>query len=103
MPVAFEDVLREEADTAGADTHGRWDEAVDVFPVQEVVLKRLCRDAVGGFVVELRQQADFADVGCLRPFAFATEVERRNHVLTQGAHRISPFVRRVVDLRRQTS
>ena len=103
MPVAFADVRREEADTAVAETHGRWDEVVDVFPVQEVGLKLLFRDAVGGFVGELSQQADFSDVGCLRPFAFATEVERRNHVLTQGAHRISPFVRRVVDLRRKTS
>jgi hypothetical protein len=33
-------------------------------------------------VVELGQQVDFSDIGCLRPFAFAAEVERRDHVLT---------------------
>jgi hypothetical protein len=103
VPVAFEDVLREEANTAGADTHGRWGEAVDIFPVQEVVLKLLFSDTVRGFVVELSQQPDCTDVGFLRPCAFATEVEGCNHVLTQWAHEISPFVRREVRLRRKTS
>jgi hypothetical protein len=32
-PIAFEDVLREEAETAGAEAHGRGGEAIDVFPV----------------------------------------------------------------------
>jgi hypothetical protein len=96
-PVALEDVLREEANTTGADTHRGWGEAVDVFAMQEVALQLLFREAIGGFVVELREDADFSDIGVLRPSAFATEVERRDHLLTQGAHRISPFVRRVVD------
>ena len=103
VPVALEDVLIEEADATVADAHGRWGEAVDVFPVQEVVLKLLFRDEVGGFVLELRQQADFTDIGFLGPFAFATELKCRNHLLTQWAHEISPFVRRVVRLRRKTS
>ena len=34
-PVALEDVLREEAHTAGAEAHGGWGEAVDVCAVQE--------------------------------------------------------------------
>ena len=67
------------------------------------MLQLLFRNAVGGFMVELREQADFPDIGFLGPFAFAAEVESRDHVLTQGAHEISPFVRRVVDLRRKTS
>jgi len=33
VPVALEDVLREEADATVADTHGRWSEAVDIFAV----------------------------------------------------------------------
>jgi len=103
VPIAFEDVLIEEADATVADTHGGWGEAVDVFPVQEVALQFLFGDAVGGFVVELGQQADFSDIGYLRPFAFAAEVERRDHLLTQWAHVVSPFVRRVVDVRRKTS
>jgi hypothetical protein len=40
-------MLIEEANTAVADTHGRWGEAVDVFPGQDVALKLLFRDAVG--------------------------------------------------------
>ena len=81
-PIALEDVLIEEANTAVADAHGGWGEAVDVFPVQEVVLKLLFGDAVGGFVVELRQQPDFTDIAFLSPFAFATEMEGCNHLLT---------------------
>ena len=98
VPVALEDVLREEADTTGADAHGRWGEAIDVFPVQEVVLQLLFRDAVGGFVVELREQADFTDIGFLSPFTLATEVESRKHLLTQWGHEISPFVSRWVSV-----
>jgi hypothetical protein len=47
MPVALEDVLREEAHTAGAETHGRGGEAVNILPVSEGALQLLCRDAVG--------------------------------------------------------
>ena len=104
MPIAFEDVLREEAEAAGADAHGRWGKAVDVFPVQEVALKLLCGEHVRRCVGELSQQADCADRGFLSPFAFATEVESRHHVLTQWGHEISPVVSgRVVRVRRKTS
>jgi len=47
VPVTLEDVLREEADATVADAHGRWGEAVDIFPMQEGVLQFLFRDAVG--------------------------------------------------------
>ena len=47
VPVALENVLREEAHTAGAETHGRWSEAIDVCAVEEVSLEFLFRDAVG--------------------------------------------------------
>src|SRR2546428_607515 len=56
--VALEDVLREEADAAGADAHGGRGEAVDVLPVQAIVLGFWCSDAVRRCVVELRQQPD---------------------------------------------
>jgi hypothetical protein len=91
VPGTLEDVLVEEADAAGADAHGRWGEAIDVFPVQERALKLLCGDAVGGCVVALGQQADVPDRGCLRPFALATELESRKHWLTQGGHTMSFF------------
>lgn len=81
-PIALADVLVEEADTTVAEAHGGGGEAIDVFAVEEGVLQLLCRDTVGGFVGELGQQADFPDVGFLRPCALATEVEGRDHVLT---------------------
>src|SRR5262249_26442916 len=102
-PVALEDVLREEAKPAVADTHGRGGEAINIVAVQAVVLQLLCGDTVGGFAVELSQQTDSPDRGCLRPFARAAAMESRDHLLTQRGHEISPFVRRVVDLRRKTS
>ena len=46
MPSAREDVLREAADATGADAHGRGGEAVDIFPVQEGVLKLLFGEQV---------------------------------------------------------
>ena len=92
VPVAREDVLREEADATIAEAHGRWGEAVDVFPVEEGVLQLLFGEQVGRCVVELREQAYFADIGLLGTFAFAAELESRNHVLTQWGHEISPFV-----------
>jgi hypothetical protein len=102
-PVALEDVLREKADAAGADAPRGWGEAVDIFTVQEGALPLLFRNAVGGCVGALGQEADCSDIGVVRPLALAAEVERRNHVLTQGAHVVSPFVRRVVGVRRKTS
>jgi hypothetical protein len=55
VPVTREDVLVEEADATLADAHGRWSEAVDVFPVQEGVLQLLFGEQVGRFAIELSQ------------------------------------------------
>jgi hypothetical protein len=92
VPVALEDVLIEKAAATGADTHGGWGEAVDVFPVQEVVLQLLCGEQVGRFVIELSQQAYCAAIGLLGALALAAELKRSNHALTQWGHEISPFV-----------
>jgi hypothetical protein len=92
VPVTLEDVLREEANATVAEAHGRWGEAVDVFAVQEVALQLLFRNAVGGCVGELREQADFPDIGLWGTLALAAEVQRSNHVLTQWGHERSPFV-----------
>ena len=53
VPVTREDVLREEADATVADAHGSWGEAVDIFPVQEGVLKLLFGEQVGRCAMEL--------------------------------------------------
>jgi hypothetical protein len=92
VPITLEDVLVEEADATIADTHGRGGEAIDVFAGQEIVLEFLFRDAVGGFMVELSEQSDFTDRGCLRPFALATKLESRKQLLTQWGHEMSPFL-----------
>jgi hypothetical protein len=93
IPSTREDRVREEAEATGAATQGCWGEAVDILPVQEGVLEGLFRDAVGGLVRELGQQADCSDRGFLSPFAFATEWKSREHVLTQWGPERSPCVR----------
>jgi hypothetical protein len=90
VPIALEDVLREKADATGADAHGRRSQAIDVFAVQEGRLEFLFGDEGGGFVVELSQQTDFPDIAVLSPFALAAQLKRRNHVLTQWGHEMSP-------------
>ena len=57
--------------------------AVDVFAGQEGALQLLCREAVGGLVVERREQADFTDIGLLGTLALAAELQRSNQVLAQ--------------------
>jgi hypothetical protein len=91
VPVALEDLLREEAHATLAEAHGRGGKAVDGLAVPEVALTFLCRNAVGGCVGELGEETDCTDRRFLRPFAFATALERRNHVLTQWGHARAPF------------
>jgi hypothetical protein len=90
VPVALEDVSREETDATVADTQGSWGKAINVFAVQAIALELLFGEQVGGFVVELSQQADFPDISFLSPFALATEVESGKHLLTQWGHEMSP-------------
>ena len=92
VPVAREDVLREEADATIAEAHGRWGEAVDVFPVEEGVLQLLFGEQVGRCAIELSEQAYFTDRGLLGTLSLTTELQCGNHVLTQWGHEISPFV-----------
>jgi hypothetical protein len=92
VPVALEDMLVEESDATVADAHGSWGESIDIFTVQEVVLKLLFGEQVGRFAIELSQQADLTDIGLLGTLSLATELESRNHLLTQWGHEMSPFV-----------
>jgi hypothetical protein len=75
VPVAREDVLREEADAPGAEAHGSWGEAVDVCAVQAGVVAFRFGEHGGRCARELSPQAYFAARGLLSPFAFATEWE----------------------------
>jgi hypothetical protein len=91
VPVAREDVRRDEAEATGAEAHGRWGEAIAVCAVQARALQLLCGEAVGGWVGALRSQTDCPDRGCLRPFALPAALESREHVLTEGSHTMPCF------------
>ena len=92
VPRTLEDMLREEADAAGADAHGSRGEAVNVFAVSEVVLKLLFGEQGGRCAIELSQETDFTDRGLLGTFSLATELKCGNHVPAQWSHEISPFL-----------
>ena len=82
VPVALEDIVREEPDATGAETHRSWRETIDIFSVQEGGLKLRFGEQVRGLAIALSAHADFTDRGLLGPFACATELECGNHVLT---------------------
>jgi len=104
VPVAREDMRREDADGTVADAQGRGGEALEVVAVQAGGLHRLVGDHVGRFAGELREQAYLTARGVLGTLPRATELQGGHHVLTQWRHELSPFVRwRVVRVRRQTS
>jgi hypothetical protein len=102
VPSALADVLREEADATGAETQGRRGEAVDVVPVEDGVLQRLCGAESGRCARELRQQTDRTDRGVLGTLSLATAVQCGHQVWTQWGHDLSPVVRCVGCLRRTT-
>jgi hypothetical protein len=92
VPVSLEDVFEEEADAAIADPHGIGGPVIDVLPVEEVVLKFLFGDQIGGFAVELGEHADGAGVGLLSPFPFAIELKSLDcFVIPLCLHDTSPF------------
>ena len=93
LPVAPKDMVGEKTDATGAHAHGSWGEAIDVFAVQAVGLELLFGDHVRRFAIELGQQTDLTDRGFLRTLTLAAELKRGKHLLTQGGHEISPFLR----------
>ena len=86
MPVAFEDMLVEESDAAVADAHGRRGEVINVFTVQEVVLKLGFGEQIRGFAKELSEQADLSDISLLGTLSLTAELKRGDHLLTQWSH-----------------
>ena len=93
VPVARENGRREEAEATGAEAPRSRGQAIDMCAGEAGTLPLRCRDAGGGCVRDLGQEADFPDLGCLRPFALAAEWESRQHVLTPWGHELAPFVR----------
>jgi hypothetical protein len=92
MPVAMEDVLREEADATGAEAHGGGGEAIDIFAMQAGGLQCFFGDAVGRCPVALRPQTSLTDRGLLGAFALATAWESGNPLLAQWCQAMSPLV-----------
>jgi hypothetical protein len=92
-PGALADVRGDEAEAAGADAPGRWGEAVDVFPVPAVTLQCPCREAGGGGVGALSQQASCTDLGLLGTRSCATAWPGGHHGWTSWGQELSPFVR----------
>ena len=91
FPVAVQDLLGEEPDSAITEAHGAWRETIAVFSMQQRVVQVLCCEEVGGFVVALSQQADLSDRGLLRTFALATALQSGDHVLAPWYHDRPPL------------
>jgi len=92
VPVSLEDVFEEEANAAIADAHGIGGPVIYVLAVEEIILKFLLGDQVGGFAVELGEHTDGAGVGLLSSFPFAVELKRLDRfVIPLCLHDTSPF------------
>jgi hypothetical protein len=92
VPVALEDVLIEEAYPAIADPHSIGRPLIRVFPVEEIVLKLLLANEIGGLAVELDEHAQGPCIGLLRAFSFAVELKGLDHsVIPLCLHDTSPF------------
>jgi hypothetical protein len=92
VPVSLEDVLVEEANPAIADPHGIGRPVLDVLSVEEIALKFLLGDQIGGFAVELAEHANGACVGLLSPFSLAVELKGLDRsVIPLCLHDTSPF------------
>ena len=88
VPIAGQNVDVEKANAAVADAHGLGRPAVDVFPMQEVLLQFRFRNQVRCFVVELREHADGAGVGFLGGLSFPIELQDGDHALIPIVHKV---------------
>jgi hypothetical protein len=92
VPVSLEDVFEEEAYAAIADAHGIRGPVINVLAVEEIILKFLLGDQIGGFAVELGKHANGAGVGLLSPFPLAIELKSLDRfVIPLCLHDTSPF------------
>jgi hypothetical protein len=92
VPVALEDVLVEEAYPAIADPHSIGRPLIRVFPVEEIVLKLLLSNEIGGLAVELDEHAQGPCIGLLRALPFAVDLKGLDHsFIPLCLHDASPF------------
>lgn len=74
MPVVLKDICVEETDAAIADAHGVGSPLVDVFAMEEIVLKFLLVDGLRCLLVELTEHTHSASVCLLCALAFTVEL-----------------------------
>ncbi len=92
VPVSLEDVFEEEANAAIADAHGIGRPVIDILAVEEIILKFLLGDQIGGFAIELGKHTDGAGVGLLSSFPLAVELKDLDRfVIPLCLHDTSPF------------
>ena len=92
VPIALEDVFIAEAYAAIADAHGIGRPVIDVLAVEEIILKFLLGDQIGGFAVELGEHTDGAGVGLLSSLPLAVELKGLDRfVIPLCLHDTSPF------------
>lgn len=87
----MQDLLEKEFERAVADAQGRRGPLVDVATVEEVILKLLLGDLVGGFVVEIHQHAYHAGIGLLGTFGSCQLQRLCRSFVPVGHHSRSPF------------
>ena len=93
VPIAGQNIDIEKANAAVTDAHGLGRPAVDVFPVEEVLLQVGFRNQVRCFVVKLAEHTHRAGVGLLGWFSFPIELQSRDHALIPIVHKSSPSVK----------
>ena len=92
VPIVLEHVDKKELDAAVADAHGSGGPFVDVFAVQEVVLKLLFADQLRALSVKVDQHAHGAGVALLGAFAHAGQLQGSHGLLVIVFHHDSPFL-----------
>jgi hypothetical protein len=91
-PVALEDVLVEEAYSAVANTHCIGGPLINLFTMEETVLKLLLTNEIGRLAVELDEHAQGVCIGLLPAFVLAVKMEGLDHsVMPLCLHDTSPF------------
>lgn len=86
----MEHVLGEDPASTEAETHGTGRQAINRLSRENVVLKVLFGEKIGGVARELGQQAHVSDRSLWGAFSFAIELQGGNHVLASWGQDTPP-------------